>query len=63
MTVRNEVSSFSLSRNAILQVVELAKAPKTSEEGIAEALKMVVLLRVAARSEVNSFPLPQNGVL
>ena len=41
----------------------MAEALETSEEGIAEVLKIKGLVRVTVRSEVNTFPMPQNGVL
>ena len=39
-------------RNGILQVVELAEALETSEEGVAEVVKTAVLVRVTVRSDV-----------
>ena len=41
----------------------MAEAPEASKEGDAEFVKTVGLVRVIIRSEVNSFPLPRNGVL
>ena len=52
MTVRSEVNSLPQPRNGILQVVELAEALETSEEGVAEVVKTAVLVRVTVRSDV-----------
>ena len=40
----------------IAHSTRLAEAPETKEEGVAEVVKMVMLLRVTMGGEVNSIP-------